>query len=55
MSHYECKKCHKRYDYCTCGQEKTSFKVGDKVIRNEKIRFLGINTAKKLVLTLIAL
>lgn len=36
MSHYECKKCHKRYDYCTCGQEKTSFKVGDKVFRNEK-------------------
>ncbi len=36
MSHYECKKCHNRYDDCTCDQEKTSFKVGDKVVRNEK-------------------
>ena len=34
MSHYECKKCHNRYDDCTCGSL-GAIKVGDYVVRRK--------------------
>ena len=34
MSHYECKKCHNRYDDCTCDYNKDErIKAGDYVVR----------------------
>lgn len=39
MSHYECKKCHKRYDDCTCEtQSDKIIKAGDYVVRHEAYR-----------------
>ena len=39
MSHYECKKCHKRYDDCTCNTENDkTIKAGDYVVRKPMVR-----------------
>ncbi|HBL6576731.1 TPA: DUF3310 domain-containing protein [Salmonella enterica subsp. enterica serovar Typhimurium] len=39
MSHYECKKCHNRYDDCTCKPDgDKTIKAGDYVVRKEMAR-----------------
>lgn len=39
MSHYECKKCHNRYDDCTCNPENDrTIRVGDYVVRRAAYR-----------------
>lgn len=41
MSHYVCKKCHNRYDNCTCDYSKDGkIKAGDYVVRRENYRNL---------------
>lgn len=44
MSHYVCKKCHNRYDNCTCDYSKGErIKAGDYVIRRAGCRTLEWN------------
>lgn len=39
MSHYECKKCHNRYDDCTCKPENDrAIRAGDYVVRRAAYR-----------------
>lgn len=48
MSHYECKKCHNRYDDCTCKPENDkTIKAGDYVVRRATCRTLEWNKVCK--------
>lgn len=50
MSHYECKKCHNRYDNCTCHYNKDKrIKSGDYVIRRAGCRDPEWNRVCKLL------